>query len=148
MAGEGGVLRSGRTSLRSNPVHQYFVVESETEIASIIVALTATYVYRITHVPQDRADTSFLEFSAELVLTLLVEMAVDATNACWMYYYEGFRVKERHLDTRQRITLTLFMLLGVTNIVRWSGASSVWSSKANVPVAYEGNVYWVWAYDD
>lgn len=128
-------------------VHQFFMVESECEIANIILATVAMYLYRIGHSPEQVADTSVPLLLLELFLTLSIEVGVDAVNASWMYFYEGFRFEHKHLDTSHRITITAFIMIGVTVMARFTSPYTVWSAQGIKPVVYQGELYWQWAYE-
>lgn len=126
--------------------HQFFVVESEVELANIVLASLTLYVYRLTHKPEDRAAMSFGDWALETILTLLLEIANDTICCMWMQYYEKFDFKQTHLLRSHRITLTAFIMIGVTVVARFTSPYSIWQAQGIEPLVYEGEFYWKWSY--
>jgi len=139
--------RNPRSRCRRVLPHQFFVVETEVELASIVLASLTLYVYRLTHDPEARAHTTIGDWALETVLTLLLEVLNDALCCAWMQYYEKFDSTQTHLLRSHRITLTVFIMIGVTVAARFTSPYSIWQAKGIEPLVYEGEFYWRWSYD-
>jgi hypothetical protein len=125
---------------------QFFVIECDVELANIVLASLTLYVYQMTHVPELAAITTFGGWLLETFLTLLLEIFNDSLCVAWMLHYEKMSLSSDILLRSHRITLTLFIMVGVTVVVRFTSPYAVWEAAGIKPVEYDGYVFWQWAY--
>lgn len=112
-----------------------------------MLASLTLYVYRLAHDPEQRAATTVGDWALETSLTFLLEIANDVICCAWMQYYEKFDFTQTHLLRSHRITLTFFIMIGVTVVARFTSPYSIWQAKGIEPLVHKGEFFWKWSYD-